>query len=285
MMALLLAVSACLPVEGDQILMRDLATAVVAFAGQDPDEALGFTPAPGTQRRFSAGELDRLATRKGIAAGMESVCFERKLETLTQEQILAGLREALPEKAQIELIEFSQTRVPKGRIEFARSGLTPARASSPRDAVIWRGRVRYSAANSVQVWARVRVWISRSPVIAVQDLPIGKPIQVDQIRIENVDSAPFGDSAPLALQDVAGLAPRHAIRSGQAISRADLTAPIDVTRGDTVGIEAHSGAAFLKYEVRAEASGRVGDSIQVRNLESGKTFRARVVRKGWVAVE
>jgi flagella basal body P-ring formation protein FlgA len=56
-------------------------------------------------------------------------------------------------------------------------------------------------------------------------------------------------------------------------------------RQATVGIEAHAGAAFLKYEVRAEASGRVGDSIQVRNLESGKTFRARVVRKGWVAVE
>jgi len=37
--------------------------------------------------------------------------------------------------------------------------------------------------------------------------------------------------------------------------------------------------------VRAEASGKVGDLIPVRNVESGKTFRARVVRKGWVAVE
>ena len=36
---------------------------------------------------------------------------------------------------------------------------------------------------------------------------------------------------------------------------------------------------------RAEAAGRVGDFIPLRNMESGKTFRARVVRKGFVAVE
>src|SRR5882724_9046151 len=180
MMALLLAAVACLPVEGDRILMRDLAAAATAFARQDPGEALGFTPAPGSQRRFSTGELDRLAARKGMTAEIEPVCFERKLEALTQDQVLAALREALPEKAQLELIEFSHLRVPKGRIEFARSGLTPARASTPRAPLIWRGRVRYSTANSLQVWARVRVWISRSSVIAGQDLVAGKPILADR---------------------------------------------------------------------------------------------------------
>ena len=55
MMALLLAAAACLPVEGNRILMRDLSAAVAAFAGLDPEEPLGFTPAPGAQRRFSAG--------------------------------------------------------------------------------------------------------------------------------------------------------------------------------------------------------------------------------------
>src|SRR3954468_22689049 len=116
MMALLLAAAACLPVEGDRILMRDLAAHVEAFAGLDPEEALGFTPVPGAQRRFSAGELERLAARKGITAQIAPVCFERKLEALTGEQVLAALREVLPEKAQIELLEFSRERVPKGTL-------------------------------------------------------------------------------------------------------------------------------------------------------------------------
>jgi flagella basal body P-ring formation protein FlgA len=56
-------------------------------------------------------------------------------------------------------------------------------------------------------------------------------------------------------------------------------------RGEMVGVEASYGAAFLKYEVRAETSGHVGEMVGVRNVESGKTFRAKVIRQGWVAVE
>jgi len=52
-----------------------------------------------------------------------------------------------------------------------------------------------------------------------------------------------------------------------------------------VGVEAHYGAASVRFEGRAESPGRIGDRIPVRNMESGKTFRARVVRKGLVAVE
>src|SRR5260370_42237365 len=118
--------------------------------------------------------------------------------------------------------------------------------------------------------------------MAAQDRPGGKRIPARRIRMETGDGAPFGDSVPMAVQDAVGMAPRRAIRAGQAISHAVLATSGDVARGDTVGIETHSGGAFLKYEVRAEASGRVGDSIPVRNLESGKSFRARVVRKGWV---
>jgi flagella basal body P-ring formation protein FlgA len=56
-------------------------------------------------------------------------------------------------------------------------------------------------------------------------------------------------------------------------------------RGEMVGVDARYGAAFLTYEVRAEASGHVGEAVAVRNVESGKIFRATVIRKGWVAVE
>jgi flagella basal body P-ring formation protein FlgA len=61
--------------------------------------------------------------------------------------------------------------------------------------------------------------------------------------------------------------------------------PLKVERGETVGLEARFGGAFLKSKVRAEGSGRVGETIPVRNIESNKTFQARIIRKGWVAVE
>jgi len=185
----------------------------------------------------------------------------------------------------MELIEFSQTRIPKGAIEFPRSGLTQPRPTGPLEPVIWTGRVKYTATQRVAIWAKVRAWISRPAAIAAQDLPAGKPIQSHQFGMESADTGPFSDSAPISADQVAGFAPRRSIRAGQSIPRSILEAPIEVARSEMAGVEAHYGAAFLKFEARAETSGRVGDAIQMRNVESGKTFRARVIRKGWVAVD
>ena len=282
---LLLAIGACLPVEGDHILLRDLAAAIPVFAESDGAESIGFAPAPGAQRRFSVLELNRLAAGKGVSAAIEPICFERKLETLTRERILAALRESLPEDAGLELLDFSHAQVPKGPLEFPRMGLTPGRPSSPRQPVIWRGRVKYSKSQSLFLWAQVRVWISRPTLIAAADLRMGKPIEAGHLRVENKDSSPFFETAALSIEAASGKTPRRPIRAGQAVDRAALDTPPDVTRGQMVGVQAQVGAAFLKFEVRAEASGRAGDLVAVRNVESGKTFQARVLRKGWVGVE
>ena len=282
---LLLAIGACLPVEGDRILIHDLVSAIPAFAEHDEQESIAFAPAPGVQRRFSAGELSRLAARKNISAPIEAVCFERTLATLTEQSVLSALRRALPEDAELELIAFSDSPVPAGSLEFSRVGLTRARPASPREPVIWKGHVTYATAQSVTVWAKVRVWISRTTVVAVEDLQAGKPIGAGQIRMAAADLAPFVEMAPASIEMFSGMILRRPIRAGKLVSAADIEAPAEVTRGDMVGVEAHVGAASLKFEVRAEASGRIGDLVPVRNVGSGKTFRARVVRKGWVAVE
>jgi flagella basal body P-ring formation protein FlgA len=282
---LLLAIGACLPVEGDHILLSDLAAAIPVFAAFDGAESIGFAPAPGARRRFSALELNRLAAGKGVSAAIEPVCFERKLETLTRERVLAALRESLPDAAGLELLDFSRAQVPQGPLEFPRIGLTPARPSSPREPAIWRGRVKYSKTQSVSLWAQVRVWISRPALIAAADLRMGKPIEAAQLRVEDKDSSPFFETAALSIEAASGMTPRRPIRAGQIVDRAALDMPPDVTRGEMVGVQAQVGAAFLKFEVRAEASGRTGDLVAVRNIESGKTFQARVLRKGWVGVE
>src|ERR1700732_2153305 len=104
---LLLAISACFPVTGERILMRDLAAANTAFAAADAEQIIGFAPAPGAQRRFSAGELSRLAAANGGVTEPLAVCFERKLTPLTKEQVMSALRASLPPGAELELLEFS----------------------------------------------------------------------------------------------------------------------------------------------------------------------------------
>ena len=284
---LVLAVRACFPVSGERILMRDLTAALPAFAAANAEQVLGFAPGPGVQRRFSAGEVNRLAAGNGVSLSGDAsgVCFERKLTPLTREQVMSALRASLPAGAELELLEFSHVQIPEGTLEFPRGGLPPARQDARRDPVIWRGNVKYASAQSMPVWAKTRVWISLPCVIAAQDLPPGKPIGQDQIHMGTIDSAPYSPADALSAEQAVGLAPRRLIRAGQPVQRSVVEMPLEVERGEIVGLEAHFGGAFLKSKVRAEGSGRVGETIPVRNVESNKSFQVRIIRKGWVAVE
>ena len=279
------ALGACLPVEGDRILVADLAAAIPAFSGANAGDTIGFTPFPGSQRRFSAGEVSRLAAKYGVAVEPAPVCFEYKLEALTKERILAALRKQLPPETQVEISDFSRVGIPKGPLEFPREGLATATTASPRDPLIWRGRLRYAAAQSLPVWAKVTVWVLRSGVVAERALTPGKPIAAADVRIAEVETGPFAEAPAASTEEVTGLTPRRAVRAGQGVPISWLAPQADVNRGEMVGIEAHYGAAFLKFQVRAESAGRVGEVVQVRNVQSGKSFPARVIRRGWVAAE
>jgi hypothetical protein len=146
--------AACLPVEGEHILGKDLAAARPEFTSIDPGLELGFAPNPGVTRVFQTVEMVALAQKFGIAAKapLQSVCFVR-----------------------------------------------PAKASAQKTA-------------------------------------------------------------------------------------AAAAAAMDVLRGEQVAVEVSSGGALLRLLGDAETSGHVGDSVLVRNPESGKVFQAKVEGKGKVMV-
>ena len=59
---------------------------------------------------------------------------------------------------------------------------------------------------------------------------------------------------------------------------------MEVRIGETVRVEVWNGAAHLKLEARAEASGALGQMIPVRNPDSQKRFLARVEGRSRVSV-
>jgi len=110
---------------------------------------------------------------------------------------------------------------------------------------------------------------------------VGKPIEASQVRLESRDGNPFAEIPPVSF---AGMTPRRPIRAGELISQTALEVSADVARARWLGIEARYGAAFVKFEVRAEvgASRRFHRGAQCRQREN--IPRARL-RKGWVGVE
>jgi hypothetical protein len=146
----------CRIVEGDRIVLRDLAGMVPEFRAADAEASIGYSPVPGATRLVSAAEMARIASAHRVKLpGPISACFKRKVQALDAEVILRAMKAAIPE-ASIELVEFSRSPVPIGEVEFPadRLGRPPA---GNRDApVLWRGVVK-DGGRSYPIWARVKV--------------------------------------------------------------------------------------------------------------------------------
>lgn len=279
--AALSARAACIAVAGDRVTARDLAQSAREFSTLPADTDLGYAPVPGARRFYHAPELHRLALRYNLAAESTSeVCVERAMEPLAPERVIDAMRQALgtPE-ARIEIVELSRYPVPRGDLEFTRSGLPPGGAT----AVLWRGFVRYGSQHRFAIWARVKVTVRSTRIVATQNLPPGRRIEASQVRAEPTETFPSNQPAP-SLDQVLGRVPRRSITAGALLTQNLLDAPKEVERGEVVAVEVHSGGARLSLEGRAQASGRRGDAIPIRNLATGKSFSARVAGKNRVVL-
>jgi flagella basal body P-ring formation protein FlgA len=285
MTAFLLLATACLPIEGEKILARDMARAWAAFASVEAETAIGYAPAPGVRRRFEAAELGRLAARHGVPDPPGGICFERPTMTLDRAQLLEVLERALGVAgARIALEDFSRHPAPLGDVVFPRQWLRAPAPGAPA-AVLWRGYVRYAGARRFPIWARVRITAPLTRVRAVETLRMGEAIQAGQLTLEAGEGFPAAGRDAESVEQVAGRRPQRTIPAGSIVPLALLDQPREVERGDAVRVEVASGAARLSFTGRAESAGSVGETVRVRNMEANRTFAARVAAKGAVEVE
>jgi flagella basal body P-ring formation protein FlgA len=280
----------CLPIQDDRIYARDVAAAVPAFANVAADFVVGYAPAPGTHRVFKGDALERLARNQGVAADMleavPDVCFERAMATLKAGEILEAMRSAWNgPNVRMELRSFSPQIAPQGRVVFERMGLQLPATCDPQAEVVWRGYVVYGNNRRFGITARARITTTTTRVVAVADLSVRAPVREDQVRQETFDTFALDDRPARNLDEVVGFVPRTLIRSGATVLRSQLSRAPEVARGDVVKVEVTAGAAHLLFEGRAETDGVEGKTILVKNLISGKDFRAQVTGKGKVSVQ
>ncbi len=270
--------AACLAVDAgrERITAADLARALPEWSQAPPGADLGYAPAPGLTRILRAPELRRLAAEHGVAPEAASdVCFQRPVEPVPVERMLAAMRRRLPD-ARIRILEASRAAAPAGEIDFPLTGLRGN---------YWFGAVAYGSGHRFTVWARVEVTLAIKCVVASADLIPGRPIDAAQLHIETRDEPPV-QSAPAATpEELAGWIPRRRIASGDAVDRRWLDPPVLVKRGQLVTVEVVVGAARLKAEGLAETSGSLGQTISVQNPDSKRHYRARVEGAGRVSVK
>jgi flagella basal body P-ring formation protein FlgA len=281
MMLLALVVAACLPVNGPHITAKDVAAAVPGFAPQDPAASFGYSPTPGVQRIVHPAELQQFLKRQGFEGEMplNEVCFARPTALLTEAMVTQAMQDTLGKDAHIEVVELSHFPAPIGKVVFSREDIgTPPIA-------LWHGYVTYDVDKRFPVWARVKVSVQATRVMATEELRSGIPIKASQIALQTVDEFPSHRASPTSISKVEGATPRHFIAANSPVYLDSIDPPNDITKGDRVSVLVHSGHAQLAFDAEAEASGRLGDLVSFKNPDSGKLFRARVEGPGRATVD
>lgn len=277
------SVGACHPVDGERITMGDLTLADARFAVADGAKSSGFAPEPGAKRIFWGAELLRLARREGIADGepFHPTCFERRTRLVKPEEVVAAIQVWAPANAQVTVVEQSRFPAPIGELTISR----PSAARAGTDgSVVLRGYVRFGAGQRFPVWARVRMKVTRTMVVAAEEIAAGVEVRPEQLRVEDRDAGWENAEFASALEQVAGKLTRKHLALGAPVLLTSLDAPKEVKNGSMVRVEVREGAARLEFDGRAETGGRTGELVTVRNPSSGKAFQARVTGEATVLV-
>lgn len=290
MILLLLAAAAALPAEpchpvldGDRILGRHLAMADDRWNALPPDQPIGFAPVPGQHRVLSPAELMRLLPADaGGARIMEPLCLEWPMREPSPEVFAHAIQESLgaPE-AKVEVLAFSAGRIPAGPLQFDRAGISSEEMITTAGAN-WRGSVLIDGKPRFSVWARVRIIYESERVVASEDLAVGQPIKAEQLRVATVRGLPGVEPQPA--ERFVGMTVMRPIRAGRPVELRDLRAALVIAKGDELEVAVQRGPVRFRTTVQAATAGRTGEWIEVKNPDSGKTFRALVDGPGKVHV-
>jgi flagella basal body P-ring formation protein FlgA len=265
----------CLPVAGDRILGLDLAFAIPSLPAAI---TVGFAPAPGMRRVFSSVELARIARANHVTltASPSDVCFEIPLHALTEEETRDAMRLVLPAGTELTIVDLPKIGVPAGRLEFPLTSLEPA----ARGARVWRGFVHYGETLRMPVQARVTVQRKLVAVVASKDLPSNTRLDAASVRLESVSVPLDAEHLASGADAVLGRVTKKPIHAGEPIPLALLSTPPVIRRGDAIKVEVRSGGARLVFDAVAQTDAGDGEIVELRNPESGKTFRARAAESG-----
>lgn len=270
------ACAGCLPVRGNRILGVDLALADPQFAALPSDLVVGFAPAPGARRIYSAAELQQIARANAIPFHPgAAVCFTITMRKVTEEEAAAAMRPALPENAELRIVELPKVETPAGKIEFPIDGLAPPSPNDP-GTQLWRGDVLYAGTLKAAIQARVAIEAKFNAVVAIRDLPANSIVNAASLRIETHTGSLEREKIAVRIDEVSGRMTKRALKAGAWIPVRALAEPPDVRRGDPVTVDVQSGTAHLELIAVAETSANEGEMVELRNPAGGRTFRGRL---------
>jgi flagellar basal body P-ring formation protein FlgA len=257
--------------------------------------ALGYAPGVGLVRELTREQIALALAAAGFTESSVRLDAPAVTSIRRASQVVdsALLREAVERAALADLQSRGATarlarldlppkiEVPAGEVE-ARASLGSVRDIYAPFTVfvdLWmEGRVVRRFGATAQVEAYAPILVAARPLAAKTRLR-EEGVRVEVRRLTKPLAAYLRDAKKLG-----GLAVRAAVAEGEAITQDLLVAEFVVKPGDQVRVVGASGKVQIAVSGEARSAGRVGDRVQVKNLQSGNLLQAVVEDEGLVRV-
>ncbi len=283
-------------VAGPRITLADIAAITPAgerakAIGQLPVAA---SPPPGkTKELYVVPIITSLRNRPEAAEvdwqGSDTILVERQGQVISQQQLEQILAEYLKEnaaklpKAEIRPASFKapeQLVLPMGQLGWkvtpSRPDIISSTSFSIQFTVDGKPAGNCLVRGKLEVLAEV---VTTTTTLHKGDVIAAEMVAMERQRIDNLRK-PFH-----ATEDLVGKQVTRTVNAGQALEEEDIAMPAVIKEGDMVSIVARKGQLNLSTKGLAKADGRMGETIQVKNIGSNKVIHGRVEGPGTVSVE
>ena len=94
-----------------------------------------------------------------------------------------------------------------------------------------------------------------------------------------------GDEYPASLEDLTGKVLKRDVPANTIITYQMLEEPVAVQRGEIVNIVAENKKLLVLVKGKMIDKGRIGDTVRVKNISSGKEIVGRVTAHNAVSID
>lgn len=284
-------------VDGERIVLADIAEikAEAATVQRLRSISLGYAPNVGMTREISRSQIALAISAAGFADGEivldapAKILIRREGQTVLQSQMREAVEKAVAERISNEQISAKITRLelpadflaPKGSLEIRPNASANTNFFQPFslpveirvDGKTWR---RFSARVEIEAYAEI--------LVAARDLAANSKLAETDVRFENRRLTKPLTNYLREMDKLRGLTLVKNIANGAEMTSDSFVSGVVVKAGDAVRIEAQSEKLKIVVSGEARASGRIGDRIAVKNLQSGAILQALVADEGLVRI-
>lgn len=269
-----------IPISGPRIEAHELAAALPGWRPANPNADLAPSPLPGSPRRISRALLESWTLSAGADASAlpDLALVERTLNQLTSESAAAVVRQAVAAETGLDHIEVEITpgqelpAPPAEKLEWSLIGRAPDSAGEATLRLRWQDA---SGRTGVEL-IRARVQATGEWLEAVRDLPSRQRISAADFRLIRGPLPSLNERFLVSLQDVGPAELKRFLRAGEPLAADLLRTTTDVSRGDLIDLKVRAGAVVLRVPAQAEADAQIGETVPLKNLETGRRIVGRI---------